>query len=96
MEYATKLCTIIVYNLDKNKHLIKSEVNVSQIYELVHNIKDIHNKFKAMLNRTHDLNDKMNHIRPLKIEKQLALAVYRLCNDYKRFTLYVEVYKQLT
>ena len=90
MEFVTKLNAMIVHELDTNKILVQSVINVSQIYESTEDVKDLKDEFKSILNK-----DKKDREELLDIKKELISDVHKLCVKYSWFRIYVHIYQQL-
>ena len=96
MEEVPEFLAMVVYGVEKNKHLINSKVNVSQIHQLIEHINEMQNELKTKLEGLTSSNDNKDNRALLQIENQMRLKVSSLCNEYRRFKAYVDVYKQLT
>ena len=89
-----KLCNAIKHFLDNNENVISSEVNVTQIYELVSDISFMHNQFNTKQDMDETFYGEEDYNSFIEDDNQLDLKISKMCNEFKRFKTWVDIYKQ--
>lgn len=93
----SNLCNMVVAYVDRNKNIIRSEIKTIQINDLAGDIiQSMKRVIQARLNMTKSMFDEHEQYSFKEDEIQLKLNGVRLCNQYKRFNAWVDVYRHLT
>ena len=91
-----KLCNATIHFLDNNKNSISSEVNVTQIYVLVSDISFMHNQLKTKQEMENNFDGEKDYNSLTEDENQLESKISKMCSEFKRFKIWVDIYKQLS
>ena len=92
----SKLSSMVVSYVNNNNDIVRSE-QTNQIYELAGDItRNMKSIIQVKLDVTSSPQDghKLNSLKD--DEKQLILNGIKLCNQYKRFNAWVDVFRHLT
>ena len=93
----SNLCNMVVAYVDRNKHIIRSEIKTIQIYESAGDIiRSMKRVIQAKLSITNSILNEHDRYVLKEDENQLKITGAKLCNQYERFNAWVDVYRHLT